>query len=115
MGDVVFCEVQPSKQHYGHLVISIDMPSNSESLSEPTYWIGNIEGWRNGWCHRRHIFGILVNVQKWCDQRRCYYNRPLPITVYEKVKPLVSSRGRWSLQAARVCEPLWNTPMVVDS
>ena len=61
------------------------------------------------------IFGILVDVQKWCPGEKRYYSRPLPKTVYAQVQPLVSPSDRWNRAAAQLCEPRWEAPMMVDS
>ena len=81
VGDVVFCKVQASDKYFAHLVLQIDLPPNGKSRWEPTYWIGNIEQHCNGWCQRRHIFGILVDVQKWCPRENCWVAGPLPRTL----------------------------------
>ena len=104
VGDVVFCKVQPTNKYFAHLVLQIDLPPNDKSSLEPTYWIGNIEQHRNGWCQRRHIFGILVHVEKWCPRQNCWVARPLPRTLYPRVKKLVSSSDRWNRKAAQLCE-----------
>ena len=103
-----------SDAYFAHLVLRIDLP-NSKSHGGATYWIGSILQHINGWCHRRYIFAILVDVQKRCLRGTCYYSRPLPRTVYAQVKALVSSSDRWNREAAQLCEPLWDAPMVVDS
>ena len=113
VGDVVFCKVQKSDSYFAHLVLRINRPKSN--YGETTYVIGNILQHENGWCHRCHIFGILVDVQKWCPGGKCYYSRPLPRTVYAQVQPLVSPRNRWSRAAAQLCEPRWEAPMMVDS
>ena len=38
VGDIVFCQVQPSQHHYAHIVLSVE-----DHHQEPKYWIGNIE------------------------------------------------------------------------
>ena len=77
VGDIVFCKVQPSQQYYAHIVLCIEQGCNE---SEPRYGIGNIELRHNGWCRRKHIFGILVDVQERGDGQ--YHSRPLPKTVF---------------------------------
>ena len=115
VGDVVFCKVQRSDSYFAHLVLRIEWP-RYDRIGEPRYVIGNILQHVNGWCHRRHIFGILVDVQKWCPKEKCYYSRPLPRTVYDQVRPLVSRgrENRWNREAAKLCEPRRNAPMMVD-
>ena len=112
VGDVVFCKVQKSDSYFAHLVLRINRPKSN--YGETTYVIGNILQHVNGWCHRRHIFGILVDVQKWCPGGKSYYSRPLPRTVYSRVQPLVSPSDRWNREAAKLCEPRWDAPMMVD-
>ena len=60
VGDIVFCQVQRSQLFYAHIVLAIE---DDVWLQQPKYWIGNIQQNYNGWCHREHIFGILVEVQ----------------------------------------------------
>ena len=103
VGDIVFCKVQRSQQYYAHIVLYID-PCYYES--EPRYWIGNIELRYNGWCRRKHIFGILVDVQQWWGGDRQYHSRPLPKTVFAEVQPLVGEQ-RWNSKAANICEARW--------
>ena len=99
VGDIVFCEVQRSKQYYAHIVLAIERDYHA---MEPKYWIGNIEGRINGWCFREHIFGILVEVQVMWEGR--YYTRPFPKDVFEEVKGLVKD-FRWSRVARGLCDP----------
>ena len=101
VGDIVFCQVQPSQHHYAHIVLSVE-----DHHQEPKYWIGNIERHKNGWCLRKHIFGILVNVQQWWGGDRQYHSRPLPKTVFAEVLPLVGEQ-RWNSKAAKICEARW--------
>ena len=103
VGDIVFCQVQPSEQHYAHIVLCIEQGYYE---SEPRYWIGNIELHYNGWCRRKHIFGILVDVQQWWGGDRQYHSRPLPKTVFAEVQPLVVEH-RWNSKAAKICEARW--------
>ena len=100
VGDIVFCQVQPSQQYYAHIVLSV------EDHLGPKYWIGNIEGNKNGWCLRQHIFGILVDVQHWDAKEKLYRSRLLPKTVFRQVQPLVKEE-RWKLAAAELCKPMW--------
>ena len=65
--------VQRSQQHFSHIVLDVEQ---SYYYKEPKYWIGNIRRNFNGWCLREHIFGILVEVQKWHDNQ--YHSRPHP-------------------------------------
>ena len=101
VGDIVFCQVQPSQQYYTHIVLDVGWCFWSK---EPKYWIGNIQGRRNGWCYREHIFGVLVEVQVWSDPR--YASRPHPKKLYEEVRSLINA-DRWNSTAAKLCEPWW--------
>ena len=100
VGDIVFCQVQSSRQYYAHIVLQVDQCYDH---GEPKYWIGNIKQHYNGWCFREHIFGVLVEVQIW--KERQYFSRPLPKTIFKKVQPLVEA-GR-NKEAAQICEPRW--------
>ena len=40
VGDIVFCQVQPSQQYYAHIVLYVEQSYHHQ---EPKYWIGNIE------------------------------------------------------------------------
>ena len=55
---------------------------------------------------REHIFGILVEVQMEWEGR--YYTRPLPKSVFKKVRNLVCD-DRWSREAKKLCEPSCET------
>ena len=101
VGDIVFCQVQPSLQYYAHIVL--DVQTSIWPKREQKYWIGNISGHINGWCLRQHVFGILVHVQKWWKSQ--YWSRPLPKTVFAQVQPLVKQR-RWR-EAEKLCEARW--------
>ena len=48
VGDIVFCQVQPSQHYYAHFVLSIEQDYYA---NEEKYWIGNIQEKRNGWCY----------------------------------------------------------------
>ena len=103
VGDVVFCEVQRSKQYYAHIVLEKTWDYHAEATA---YWIGNIQKHKNGWCLREHIFGILVDVQVWWQGQ--YYSRPLPRKHFMEVAALVAD-DRCSRRAARLCEPAWES------
>ena len=100
VGDIVFCQVQPAKQYYAHIVLEVEQ----SNYQEPTYWIGNIKGHCNGWCLREHIFGILVDVQVFWEGH--YYSRPLPKGIFAQVRELVK-QSRWNKAAEKLCEPRW--------
>ena len=83
VGDIVFCQVQPSQHYYAHFVLSIEQDYYA---NEEKYWIGNIQQRINGWCYREHIYGILVEVQ--VRYKGYLYSRPHPKSIYEKVRDL---------------------------
>ena len=70
---------------------------------QPKYWIGSIQGRVNGWCHREHIFGVLVEVA--VTAKGLYFSRPLPKEVFAEVYAMVKD-DRWNSAAAKLCEPL---------
>ena len=77
MNEVVFCQVQPSKQFYAHLVLGRDW----DRLNREWRWtIGNIKGHKNGWVLARHVFGILTRVQYWDEDKNDWVDRPHPRT-----------------------------------
>ena len=104
VGDVVFCTPQPCNVFYAHLVLKKWWCRLS---GQYCYDIGNISGHVNGWCHRKHIFGILAHVQKFQGER--YWERPLPRTIFAKVLPMIK-RSRWCQEAAALCEPKYDNP-----
>ena len=104
VGDIVFCQVQPSNLYYGHIVLT---KKQCVRRNKPIYWIGNIQQRCNGWCYREHILGVLVKVQVSYESK--YYPRPLPKSVYAKVLPLVLG-DRWTTQAGSLCAPDWASP-----
>ena len=108
MGDIVFCQVQPSQHYYAHFVLSIEQDYYA---NEEKYWIGNIQGKRNGWCYREHIYGILVEVQ--VRYKGYLYSRPHPKSIYEKVRDLENDK-RWNPAAQRLCEPSSDSPKSSD-
>ena len=66
VNDIVFCEVQPpspggAARFYAHLV-----KIKERDLHHPErcwkYWISNLQGRINGWCHLQHIYGKLFQV-----------------------------------------------------
>ena len=110
VGDIVFCRVQESQQYYAHIILVKDeWGPRGGYRNEPKYWIGNIKGRINGWCHREHIFGVLVSVQKFRSNQ--YHKRPLPRTIFEEVKELVRE-NQWNLEADALCTPIWEAEPV---
>ena len=96
VGDIVFCQVQPSNYYYAHIIL--------EEAEGPKYLIGNILQRSNGWCRRENIFGILVDVQVWWDDR--YWSRPHPKGNYRQCAELVRQERRHA-QAEYLCRPTW--------
>ena len=83
VGDVVFCQVQRSHQYIAHIVLRIE----HYRQEGPKYWIGRMDQKVNGWCHRKHLFGILVRVEAPDPNSPLgpWLERPLPRTVYRQV------------------------------
>ena len=101
IGDVVFCQVQTSNQYFAHFVLKKEWDYSTE---EPRFWIGNVQGHKNGWARREHIFGILADVQVWWNDM--YHSRPLPRLNFQEVYGLVQDH-RWNPLAHRLCQPAW--------
>ena len=51
---------------------------------------------------------VLQVKQEFLDHRR------VDTQVYAQVQPLVSPSDRWNRDAAKLCEPRWDAPMMVD-
>ena len=58
--DVVFCEVQDGDRFYAHLVSKKEWNQWDECFY---FWISNLKGRTNGWCHIKHIYGKLIDVE----------------------------------------------------
>ena len=58
-GDIVFCTVHPMNCYYTHLVLDIEKDMFTH---EKKYWIGNMQGRKNGWCFREHLHGIVMEI-----------------------------------------------------
>ena len=94
VGDVVFCVVQRSHQYIAHIVLRIE----HYRQEGPKYWIGRMDQKVNGWCHRKHLFGILVRVEAPDPNSPLgpWLERPLPRTVYRQVLGHMSEgRAGW--------------------
>ena len=65
-GDIVFCHVQPNWRYYTHLVWRVTDYETEHGIKKRVYIIGNnYSGSKkkyNGWCHREHLYGILVST-----------------------------------------------------
>ena len=99
VGDIVFCQVQCSNQYYANIVLKKERDNDTHRTK---YWIGDIKDKYKGWCHREHIYGILVQVKVKLEGR--HYTRPLPKTNFEKVRNLIKDIPD-SLAARRICDP----------
>ena len=58
--DIVFCQVQPRGYFYAHLVKEVEFDKQHGCRK---YWISNMKGFVNGWCHIHHIYGKLFQIQ----------------------------------------------------
>ena len=53
--DVVFCQVQPTKRFYGHMV------KHKKTYGDRIcYTISNAKGYENGWCYLEDMYGRLA-------------------------------------------------------
>ena len=104
MGDIVFCQVQPSQCYCAHIIVEEAEAVGADIEKGPVYWIGNIHERRNGWCRQGHSFGFLVDVQTRWDDR--YWSRPHPKGNYRQCAELVR-QNRWHPQAEYLCRPTW--------
>ena len=67
VGDIVFCQVQPSDRFYAHVVakkalIPVWCPVDIRT-QQHYFTITNIKGHVNGWCYAEHIYGKLIDVE----------------------------------------------------
>ena len=124
VGDVVFCQVQPSQLYYASIVHEVqqqcwdgDRPRGSAAVQRHNYLIGNTQRHIHGWCYRENIFGILIDVQAlapassdtvWCS-------RPLPKTVFEEVTRLFAVSDGYLARARDHCLPLLMPPLMAQS
>ena len=67
-GDIVFCHVQPGWRYYTHMVWNIYDYTDNDGVNRTCYIIGNNkqgdQARSNGWCHRAHIYGIVVKTME---------------------------------------------------
>jgi hypothetical protein len=107
VGDIVFCKVE--EQFFAHIVQKAERSLHPEPGRKyrTKFCIGNIQGHINGWCYRKDIFGILVDV-KFPKVKRSgeqqYFSRPFPKEIFEKVSLLVKD-DRWNKVASELCIP----------
>ena len=64
IGEVVWCQVRPSLQYYGHVIYEIEYWENENGSMVRCFWIGNLDTppWFNGWCYEEDIFGRLFEA-----------------------------------------------------
>ena len=98
-GDIVFCTVHPMNCYYTHLVLDIEKDMFTH---EKKYWIGNMQGRKNGWCFREHLHGIVMEILVTLGEPGVYGYRPHPQPIYSRVKELLSD-GHWR-EAEKMCE-----------
>ena len=58
VGDIVFCQAQPRDYFFAHWITKTYKPAGSARK----YIITNNRRHVNGWCHRKHIYGKLVEA-----------------------------------------------------
>ena len=61
VGDIVFCQVNPTKQYFAHAVME---KTWCPEVGAWYYVIGNASGWENGWCWIANIYGKLRRVAR---------------------------------------------------
>ena len=59
VGEIVWCQVQPTQRYYGHVIHEVGYWGDKKY-----WWIGNLDipPWYNGWCYKEHIYGVLFEV-----------------------------------------------------
>ena len=64
IGEVVWCQVRPSGQYFGHVIHEINEYETADGSMVRYYWIGNMETppWYNGWCFTEDIYGVLFEA-----------------------------------------------------
>ena len=107
VGDIVLCKIK--EEYFCHIVQKVERPKHDEPghKHHTKYYIGNIRGHINGFCHRTEIFGILVDVRCPKNARsdeQQYFSRPFPKEIFEKVTLLVKD-DRWNKVASEPCIP----------
>ena len=61
LDDIIFCKPQPKGYYYAHVVSVKEWDYQNYCWA---YWISNLKGHYNGWCHKKHIFGRLFEVSR---------------------------------------------------
>ena len=107
VGDIVFCKIK--EKYFCHIVQKVERPKHDEPGHKyhTKYYIGNIRGHINGFCHKKEIFGILVQVLKPKTARsdeKTYFPRPFPKDIFATVSSLVKD-DKWSDAAGNLCIP----------
>ena len=72
--DIVFCQVQPKNEFFAHWIISVQRAGVAAGTAH-RYVIANGKGNVNGWCHREHIYGKLVEAV-YVEESRLHQPRP---------------------------------------
>ena len=98
-GDIVFCTVHPMNCYYTHLVLDIEKDMFTH---EKKYWIGNMQGRKNGWCFREHLHGIVMEILVTLGEPGVYGYRPHPQPIYSQVSQLLYAGIWW--EAKEMCE-----------
>ena len=121
VGDVVFCQVQPSQLYYASIVHEVqqcwdgDRPRGSAAVQRQKYLIGNTQRHIHGWCYRENIFGIIIDVQALAPASSDWMSRPLPKTVFEEVTRLFAVSDGYLARARDHCLPLLVPPLMAQS
>ena len=61
VGDIVFCQVNPTQRYFAHAVMN---KTYGEEVQAWYYSIGNASGWENGWCWIENIYGKLKRLAR---------------------------------------------------
>jgi hypothetical protein len=66
IGEVVWCQVRPTLQYFGHVIHEIEYWENAEGSMVRYFWIGNLDTppWYNGWCYDEDINGVLFEATR---------------------------------------------------
>lgn len=64
IGEVVWCQVRPSLQYFGHAIHEIKEWINPDGSKVRYFMIGNLDTppWYNGWCYDEDIYGVLFEA-----------------------------------------------------
>ena len=72
LGDIVFCEVQPSNRFHVHTILIVQYYPSETAFggTEAMYTIGCLDGRISGWCYIQHIHGKLFGVHRAAESAR---------------------------------------------